>query len=223
MLDTGSINTAGLMLYLVDLVGSATTKSGRRSRARLDRPDGIGAATFNGIRPRIPYTGPTIGQYGVAEPGQDQSGDGDRRSRSADYRRRAGRPGSAFVNIIYNNQFGKNRPGHGQFGRRAKLRHQYRHRGQLTLNGGNVVVNNVSGAIVLAGNIVVSANSSIGQVLNLGSTDHTVNVAAGVTLNLAGQILGSGGLTLNGPGTTMMTGNVENYYTGTTTVNSEDN
>ena len=220
MLDTGSINTAGLMLYLVDLVGSATTNlAGAITGTGSIVKDGVGAATFSGAASNT-YTGSTTVNFGslnlsksnpataIAAPGPVIIGDG------------LGAPGSVFVNIIFNNQFGTavpvtvNSDGELNFGTSIDTV------GNLTLNGGNVVVNNVSGGIVLAGNIVVNANSSIGQVLNLGSTNHTVNVAAGVTLTLAGSIIGSGGLTINGPGTTLMTGTVENYYTGTTTVNS---
>lgn len=131
----------------------------------------------------------------------------------------SGPANSAIVNIIYDNQIGDTVPvtvnvdGAFNFGTSSdKI-------GDLTLNGGSVSVSGTSGGFELGGNITVNADATISQLLKLGSTTHTITVGSGHTLTLQGQIIGSGGLIINGPGAVRMTG-IENYYTGTTTVNS---
>ena len=218
MVDTGSINTAGFTLYLVDtLAGSGTMLAGAITGSGSVVKAGIGSATFNGSASNT-YTGTTTVNTGTlnlnkANPataiaGPLVIGDG------------IGGPNADVVNITFDNQISDTVPitvnssGKLNFGTSTDTI------GNLTLNGGSVVVGAISGAINLAGNLTVTQSTTIGQRINLiGAGPHVFRVTHGQTLTVSGQINGVGAsLTKAGRGTLTFTGSTENLYTGATTV-----
>ncbi len=133
-----------------------------------------------------------------------------------------GGPNADVVNIVYDNQISDTVPitvnssGELNFGTSSDTI------GNLTINGGTVVVGSISGGINLDGNLTVNQSTTIGQKINLiGAGPHVFTVAAGQTLIVSGQINGTGAsLTKNGSGTLTFSGTTENLYTGTTLVNA---
>ena len=215
-IDSGDIHTAGYLLWVGDTtLSSATELAGRHHRQRHPQQDR--RRHPDPQRPNLQYLHrPDQRRQRQLEPGQGQPGHRD--SGHAHYRRL---PHSAAVDILYNDEIADsssvtiNPLGPLNFGTSGDTI------GNLILNSrAQIDVDPTLGQIGLTGNLTVNVDTVMGQKFNLGSTNHVITVGHGHTLTLAGQIFGSGGLTINGPGTTEMTGTVENYYTGTTTLNS---
>ena len=120
--------------------------------------------------------------------------------------------------LIYSNQISHSSPvtvassGHLAFAPNSDVI------GPLTLSAVLLDVGPVSGSIGLNGDVLVTANSTLGAKVNLGSATRTFTINAGVLLTLNAQVIGSGGLTKAGPGTLRLAGSTENLYTGPTTV-----
>jgi fibronectin-binding autotransporter adhesin len=215
--DTGAIQMGNVKLYVSDTPASSTTIlngaiTGAQGSVFKAGPgtliyNGAGANTYGGT---TTVAGGSLnlqkGSLAAALTGPLVIGLG------------TGAPDSAIVNDVYGNQLGLNvnvtlnSDGELNFGPNSDSI------GSLIDNGGAVA--GVGSAFTLGGNLTATVNATIANYINLNAGNHTIMVASGATLNLSGQIMGAGNLTINGPGTTVMSGTVENYYTGTTTVNS---
>ena len=216
MVDTGSVNTNGFSLSLNDTVGSAGSNlAGAITGTGALSKYGPGAATFSGPASNT-FTGPTTVNQGslnlaktnpaTALNGPLVIGDG------------IGGPNADLVNIIYGNQIADlaavviNSSGELNFGTNQDTI------GSLTLNGGNVFVDPVLGAIQLTQGLTVNQSATMGEKINLiGAGPHIFNVPTGQMLTLSGQINGTGSsATFTGGGTFNLTGTTENLDTGTT-------
>ena len=220
--DSSPIHMMGaITLYVADIAtASGTTLTGAITGANGSvQKVGLGTLTYNGAGSNT-YGGTTTVLAGalnlqkanpaIAIAGPLVIGDG------------VGGPNADIVNIVFDNQISDTAPitvnssGELNFGTSKDTI------GDLTINGGTVVVNPVLGGIDLAGNSTVNQSTTIGQRINLiGAGPHIVTVASGATLIVSGQINGTGSsLTKAGLGTLTLTGTTEDLYTGTTTVNA---
>jgi fibronectin-binding autotransporter adhesin len=86
--------------------------------------------------------------------------------------------------------------------------------GPLTFHGGNIEMG--AGTLTLNGNIAANGTSFVFGNLNLGPSTRTINVSKGGHLTVWATISGGGGLTKTGVGT--LTLEVNNSYSGVTTV-----
>lgn len=215
LINTGAIDLAGFDFYVGDSLTSSTKLSGAITDSSLFDTGslnkiGAGLLTLAGASSNT-FTGSTEVHQGTlnlakTNPAQAVSGPliiGD-----------CGL--AAAVNILYDAQISDSSPvdlgssGALNFGTSEDTI------GDLTLDGGTINVDLVLGHIGLSGNVIVNADTVMGQKIDLGSTTHTFTVAAGKSLTLSGQIIGTtGGLVFDGPGTVNIEG-IENYYTGTT-------
>jgi autotransporter-associated beta strand protein len=82
-----------------------------------------------------------------------------------------------------------------------------------TLSGNAITLGSKGISSTVAGSNIVS----LPMVL---STKETINAVANANLGLSGVLSGAGGLTTVGPGTVLLSGNSDNTYTGTTSVDA---
>ena len=82
-----------------------------------------------------------------------------------------------------------------------------------TLSGNAITLGSNGISSTVAGSNIVSLPIAL-------SANETINTVANANLGLGGVLSGAGGLTTVGPGTVLISGNSDNTYTGTTSVNA---
>ncbi len=218
---SGAVHLGNANLYVADIQsGSSTTLAGAITGPTGSVTEvGVGVLTFSGPNSNT-FGGKTYVMAGslelrkanpaIAIAGPLVIGDG------------VGGLGADVVDIVFDNQISDTAPITVNSSGKLNFGTSLDTIGDITLNGGTVMVGSVLGGINLAGSLTVNQSTTIGQRINLvGGTTHTIAVAPGVTLIVTGQINGTNdGINKTGAGTLTLSGTTEDLYTGTTTVSA---